>query len=71
MVALYQAGHWSRIPGAGWVSGLAEDEVQGGVVEVGEVGGETLGGAEGAAYLLDGGSVSALRLDAGAGGESG
>ena len=48
---------------------MAQDEVQGGVVEVGEVRGETLRGAEGAAYLLDSGSVSALRLDAGAGGE--
>ncbi len=57
-------------PGAERVAGLAEDEVEGGVVEVGEVGGEALGGAEGAADLFDGGVVAALGLDAGAGGDS-
>ena len=53
-------------PGAGGVAGLAQDQVEGGLVEVGEVGGEALGGAEGAAYLFDGGGVSALGLEAGA-----
>ena len=57
-------------PGAGGVGGFAEDEVEGAVVEVGEVGGEALGGTEGAADLFDGGVVAALRLDAGAGGDS-
>ena len=57
-------------PGAGGVAGLAEDEVEGGVVEVGEVGGEALGGTEGAAYLFDGGGVAALRLGAGSGGDA-
>ncbi len=56
-------------PEARWVSGLAEDQVEGGVVEVGEVGSEAFGWAEGAVYLFDGGAVSALRLDAGANGE--
>ena len=55
MVPLYQAGHWSMNQGLAGVAGLAEDEVEGGVVEVGEVGGEALGGAEGAADLFDGG----------------
>ena len=45
-------------PGAGGVAGLAEDYVEGGVVEVGEVGGEALGGAEVAANLFDGGGVA-------------
>ena len=55
-------------PGAGGVAGLAEDDVQGAVVEVGEVGGEALGGTEAAGDLLDGGVVAALRLRAGADG---
>ncbi len=50
--------------------GFAEDQVERAVVEVGEVGGEALGGAEGAADLFDGGVVAALGLDAGAGGEA-
>ncbi len=57
-------------PGAHGVRGFAEDEVEGAAVEVGEVGGEALGGAEGAAYLFDGDVVAALRLDAGAGGDA-
>ena len=57
-------------PGAEGVGGFAEDEVEGAVVEVGEVGGEALGGAEGAADLFDGDVVAALRLDAGADGDS-
>ena len=40
------------------------------MVEVGEVGGEALGGAEGAADLFDGDVVAALGLDAGAGGNA-
>ena len=57
-------------PGAGGVGGLAEDEIECGVVEVGEVGGESLGGAEGAAYLFDCAAIAALRLDAGSDGEA-
>ena len=57
-------------PGADGVAGLAEDDVEGGVVEVAEVGGEALGGAEGAADLFDGGAVAGLGLEAGAGGDA-
>jgi len=57
-------------PGAEGVAGLAEDEVQGGVVEVAEVYGEAFGGAEGSADLFDGGRVAALGVGAGAGGYS-
>ena len=57
-------------PWAEGVGGFAEDQVEGAVVEVGEVGGEALGGAEGVADLLDGDVVAALRLDAGADGDS-
>src|SRR6266702_5569680 len=63
-------GPLAEEPGAGGIGRLAEDEVEGGVVEVGEIGGEALGGAEGAAYLFDRGAVSALRLDAGSDGEA-
>ena len=59
--AVVPGGELVEEPGAGGVAGLAEDEVEGAVVEVGEVGGEALGGAEGAADLLDGGAVAALR----------
>ena len=52
------------------VGGFAEDEVEGAVVEVGEIGSGALGGAEGAADLFDGDVVAALRLDAGADGDS-
>ncbi len=38
--------------------------------EVREVGGEALGGPEGAADLFDGGAVAGLGLGAGAGGEA-
>jgi len=52
------------------ISGFSEDEVEGAVVEVGEVSSKTLGGAKGAAYLFHGDVVAALRLDAGAGGDA-
>src|ERR1700733_9035667 len=52
------------------VGGFAEDEVQGAVVEIGEVGGEALGGAEAAAYLLDRDVIATLRLQPGAGGHA-
>ena len=68
--AVVPDGPLAHEPGAGGVSGLAEDDVEGAVVEVGEVGGEAFGGAEAAAYLLDGGVVASLRLDAGAGGSA-
>lgn len=55
-------------PWADRIAGLAEDDVQGGAVEVGEVGSETLGRAEGAANLFDGGGIAALRLCADSGG---
>ena len=57
-------------PLAEGVSRLAEDDVEGGLVEVSEVGSEAFGGAEGAADLFDGGAVAGLRLDAGADGDS-
>src|SRR5665213_1648519 len=57
-------------PGAGWVAGLAEDDIESGVIEIGEVGGEALGGAEGAANLLDSGGVAALRLGSGSSGHA-
>ncbi len=68
--ALVPGGPLVHEPGAEGVGGLAEDEVEGAVVQVGEVGGEALGGAEGAADLFDGDVVAALRLDAGADGDS-
>src|ERR1700679_2240422 len=49
---------------------LDEGQGEGALVEVGEVGGESLGGAEGAADLFDGDVVAALGLDAGASGDS-
>ena len=63
-------GELVHVPRADGVSGLAEDEVEGGVVEVGEVCGEALGGAEGTADLLDGGGVSADGMGCGAGGDA-
>src|SRR6516165_1197556 len=68
--AVVPSGPLVEEPGASWVAGFAEHEVEGGVVEVGEVGGEALGGAEGSADLLYGAGVSALRLYAGADGEA-
>ena len=44
------------------VAGLAEDDVEGAVVEVGEVGGEALGGTEVRLHLFDGLLVSGERL---------
>ena len=40
------------------------------MVEIGEVGGEALGGAEVAAYLLDRDIIATLRLQPGAGGHT-
>lgn len=57
-------------PGAGWVAGLAQDEVEGRVVGVGEVGGEAFRGAKAAANLLDGGAVARLWVRAGADGDA-
>ena len=68
--AVVPGGPLIHEPGAGGVAGLAEDYVEGGVVEVGEVGGEALGGAEVAADLFDGGGVAGLGLGAGAGGDA-
>ena len=68
--AVIPGGPLIHKPRACWVAGLAEDEVEGAGVEVGEVGGEALGGAEGAADLFDGGVVAALGLDACSGGEA-
>jgi len=65
--AVVPGGPLIHEPGAHGVGGFAEDEVEGAVVEVGEVGGEALGGAEAVAYLFDGDVVAALGLDAGAG----
>jgi hypothetical protein len=59
-----------HVPRAGGVAGLAEDQVEGGAVGVAEAGGESLGGAEGATGLPDGGEVAALGLRAGAGGHA-
>ena len=58
--AVIPGGPLVHEPGAEGVGGLAEDEVEGAVVEVGQVGGEALGGTEGAADLLDGDVVAAL-----------
>ena len=57
-------------PGAGGIAGFAGGDVGVGVVGVGEVGGEALAGAEVEAGLLDGGSVAAVGMEAGAGGDS-
>ena len=68
--AVIPGGPLVHEPGAEGVGGLAEDQVEGAVVEVGQVGGEALGGTEGAAYLFDGNVVAALGLDAGADGDA-
>jgi len=68
--AFVPSGPLIHEPRAGGVAGLAENDVQGGVVKVGEIGRETLGRAEAAAYLLDRGGVAALRLRAGSGGST-
>ena len=48
-------------PRAGRAAGLAEDDVECGVIEVGEVGGKTLRGTEVAPDLFDSVGVAALR----------
>ncbi len=68
--AVVPGGPLVHEPVTGGVAGLAEDYVEGGVVEVGEVGGEALGGAEVAADLFDGGGVAGLGLSAGSGGDA-
>lgn len=66
-IAVVPGGPLIHEPGAGWIAGFPEDDVQGGVIEVGEVDGEAFGRTEGAAHLLDGAVVAALRLHAGSG----
>ena len=65
--AVVPGGPLIHEPGADGICGFAENQVEGAVVEVGEVGGEALGGSEAAAYLFDGSVVAALGLDASAG----
>ena len=57
-------------PRAGGIAGFAENDVQSGVGEVREVGGESLGRAEAAAHLFNRGAIAALRLRAGSGGNA-
>src|SRR5438128_1578154 len=54
-----------HVVGAEEISSLACDRVQGGLVEVGKIGGVAFGGTEGAAYLLDGEPASGLIVQAG------
>ena len=63
--AVIPGGPLVHEPGAERVGGLAENKIEGAVVEVGEVGDEALGGTEGAAYLLDGEPASGLIVQAG------
>ena len=49
-----------HVVGAEQVTGLASDGIQGGLVEVGEIGSVAFGGTEGAAHLLDGETAAGL-----------
>lgn len=58
-------------PGAEGIARLSEGKDEGAGVGVCEVGGEALGGAEGATGLADREAVAGLRMEAGAGGKAG
>src|SRR5579872_926428 len=61
------SGPLVQIVGAEKIARLASDDVEGGIVEVGEIDGGALGGAEVASHSLDSVAVTRLGMEAGSG----